>query len=299
MQQFSKHCCIAIGGTNMSLRLTAGPVTEDRGSAPAGAHDTGSVGLGDITREAFLFLGAGSTVILQLAEPGVGHGVADHSTTLDRPLDRLRTTMTYIYAVTLGTEDERRRVVRMVNKAHVPVRSATYNAFDPELQLWVAATLYHGAVDLHERFHGPLDDASADRVYREAAIYGTALQVREDMWPQDRHAFRAYWTESLDNLSVDAEVRHYVRQLLRGGRAPRPIRAATGLNRVVTIGLLPPQLREALALPWSDRDQRRFDRLMTVLPPVYNRMPVWLRTLPSRYYLRDMRRRLAAHRHVI
>ena len=54
----------------------------------------GSVDLADFVGESMLLLGAGATVLLQLALRGVGHGVADHSTTLVRPLDRLRTTMT-------------------------------------------------------------------------------------------------------------------------------------------------------------------------------------------------------------
>ena len=66
--------------------------------------ERGSVDLADFVGESMLLLGAGSTVLLQLADRGTGHGVADHSTTLQRPLDRLRTTMTYVYAVTLGTQ---------------------------------------------------------------------------------------------------------------------------------------------------------------------------------------------------
>ncbi|MFZ2177894.1 MAG: oxygenase MpaB family protein, partial [Rhodococcus sp. (in: high G+C Gram-positive bacteria)] len=72
-----------------------------------------------------------------------------------------------------------------------------------------------------------------------------------------------------------------------------------GANRFITIGLLPDRFRRELELPWTERDQRRFDRLMKVLPAAYRRVPRPLREAPSRYYLRDMRRRLAAHRHVI
>src|SRR5690606_11836675 len=86
--------------------------------------------LGDISREAYIFLGAGAAVLLQMAQPGVGLGVAEHSATLQRPLDRLRTTMTYIYALTLGTAEERRLVGSLVNRAHGPVRSERYSAFD-------------------------------------------------------------------------------------------------------------------------------------------------------------------------
>src|SRR3954453_22375832 len=97
-------------------------------------------GLADIIEESMLLLGAGSTVLYQLALIGVGRGVAEHSTTLARPLDRLRTTLTYVYVMTQGTQQERDAVARMVNKMHAPVRGEGYTAFDRDLQLWVAAT---------------------------------------------------------------------------------------------------------------------------------------------------------------
>lgn len=97
--------------------------------------------LAAIDREAYIYFGAGSAVAWQLANPGVGRGVARHSRTLEEPLDRLRATMIYIYAVALGTDEDRRAIKRMVDRAHAPVRGPGYSAFDPDLQLWVAATL--------------------------------------------------------------------------------------------------------------------------------------------------------------
>src|SRR5262245_9247145 len=58
---------------------------------------TEDITLADIIEESMLLLGAGSTVLYQLALLGVGRGVAEHSTTLTRPVDRLRTTLTYVY----------------------------------------------------------------------------------------------------------------------------------------------------------------------------------------------------------
>lgn len=260
---------------------------------------TGRLDLKDFVGESFLFLGAGATVLLQLASPGVGRGVADHSTTLVRPIDRLRTTMTYVYAVTLGSPEEKAAIVRMVNKAHVPVRSETYNAFDPELQLWVAATLYKNGADLYERFFGKLDDETAERVYHQSAVYGTALQVREDSWPESRTEFDAYWNHMIDTAQVDDQVRNYVHALLDGGDAPLLARILLPLNRFVTVGLLPHTMRDKFELPWNPRDQRRFDALMRALPAVYKLAPRPIRQAPAHFYLRDMRRRLKAHRHVI
>lgn len=251
--------------------------------------------LGDITREAYIYFGAGSTVALQMAHPGVGQGVSSHSATLERPLQRLRNTMTYVYAVTLGTDDERHAVARMVNRAHRPVRGPGYSAFDPDLQLWVAATLYKGAVDLCQLFTGPLDDAVSERLYREAAVYGTTLQVDPAQWPRDRAAFEDYWQRSLASFRVDDPVRDYMQRVLHGGSAPWIARGLLPLQRFVTRGLLPPEIRAQFAMPWTPDDEQRWQRFRRLAPKLYWRLPGFLRHLPARLYLRDMRRRIAAN----
>ncbi len=255
--------------------------------------------LGALSRESFIYLGAGATVLLQLAHPAVGLGVAEHSATLRRPLDRLRTTMTYIYALSLGTEEERRLVARLVNRAHGPVRSARYNAFDPQLQLWVAATLYWSGARLAEIFHGPLPPAWAEAHYREAAVYGTTLQMPPELWPRDRAAFATYWDEALAGLRVEPEVQRYVDELLSGGALPRGLRWLMPVQRFFVRGLLPPQVRAAFGLPWSERDARRWQRFLRWAPRLYWWMPRLLRHLPARLLLADMRRRIAAGRHLI
>src|SRR3546814_17447722 len=88
---------------------------------------------------------------------GVGLGVAEHSTALVRPADRLRTTLSYVYVMTMGTQEERDVVRRLVNKAHVPVRSSgRYTALDPDLQPWVAVTLAQKP-RIHERGFGTFE----------------------------------------------------------------------------------------------------------------------------------------------
>src|SRR3954453_16379137 len=149
-------------------------------------------GIRDYIDESALLLGAGSAVMYQLALPGVGRGVAEHSDALARPLDRLRTTLTYVYGILLGTEEERAAIARMVNRAHVPVKGEGYTAFDPTLQLWVAATLPYTGEQMYERTFGPMDPATRERAYRDSWALGTALQVTEDMCPPTRPAFDPY-----------------------------------------------------------------------------------------------------------
>lgn len=246
--------------------------------------------LADISSEAFIFLGAGAAVLRQMARPGVGLGVAEHSRTLQDPMGRLHGTMNYIYVLSRGTDEERRHMARHVNRAHVPVRSERYSAFDPQLQLWVAATLYRGAEELQKLFNRPLTQAQSDRLYRAAAIYGTTLQMPEDLWPADRDAFERYWRESTEQFEVPDSVRRYAHALLAGGTAPWYVKALLPLQRLATRGLIGPELRALYRLDWSPRDQQRWDLFLRIFPAMYRVLPATLRKMPARLYLRVWRR---------
>lgn len=236
-------------------------------------------GLADMGAEGVLLAGAGRAILLQIANPAVGHGVAEHSNFAERPLDRLRATMTYVYAVVYGTEEQLAAVRRTVNRTHAPVRrkpdagSEGYSAFDAQSQLWVVATLYDTAVTVHEKVYGPLDEEAADSVYRDYAKIGTALQLPAELWPADRAAFGVYWKGCLQTLEADDVTLRVARDLLHLQGGPLWLRMSMPLARFITAGLLPDRLREGFGLPWSARHHRRFDRTMRTLAVVYPRLP--------------------------
>lgn len=170
--------------------------------------------------------------------------MANHSTTLQRPLERLQATMACVYAVSLGTDAQRATIARHVNRAHAPVKGPGYSAFDRDLQLWVAATLYRGALDVYHLFEGPVPPADRGSLYRQAWRFGSTLQVEDSQWPPDVAAFDRWWDEQLSQLSVDQQVRDYMHAVLDGRHAPWYLRPAMPLQRFVTRGLLPPALRD-------------------------------------------------------
>lgn len=247
-----------------------------------------------VAREGALLAGGARAILLQVAHPAVGRGVAEHSDFAYRPLDRLRATLTYVYAVTFGTPEEAQMVADMVTAAHRKVTGAGYRASDPDLQLWVAATLYDTAVLVYEELLGPLGPAVADKVYRQYAVLGTALQVPDGRWPADRTAFRAYWDDMVHTVEVSDEARRVAQDLLSAGRAPLWLQAGRPLNRFLTAAWLPDPIRRQYGLSWDDGRQRRYDLLMTLTRPAYRLLPVPVRAFPKTWYLRDLRRRLPA-----
>ena len=246
-----------------------------------------------VAREGALLAGGARAILLQIAHPAVGRGVAEHSDFAARPLDRLRATLTYVYCVTFGTPEEIEAVAATVNAAHRRVAGVGYRANDPELQLWVAATLYDTALLVYQELFGPLDAALADDVYGQYALLGTALQVPAESWPADRAAFGAYWQQMVDSLEVTDDARRVARDLLSAQRAPVLLKAAMPVNRFITTAWLPEPIRRQYGLRWGDAQQRLYDTAMKVSGPAYRLLPVPVREAPKTWYLHDMRRRLA------
>ena len=254
-------------------------------------------------------MAAAANVIMQLGHPAVGHGVVEsrvESGQLFRhPIKRQRTTLTYLAVAIRGTESERRAFRAGVDRVHAQVRSTPsspvrYNAFDQDLQLWVAACLYKGLEDVQRAFGGGLDPDDTQRLYRESAVLGTTLQVRADHWPADREAFERYWAQGLTAVSIDDTVRAYLTDVMMMRFLPRVISAPFGpLNRFITSGFLPPVYREQMHLPWSAAHQRRFDRLTGILGAVLRRLPAPLQQFPYNAYLWDLRRRIRTGRPLV
>ena len=245
-------------------------------------------------------IGGGCAILLQLADPSVGRGVAEHSDFAARPYDRLVNTLTYVTAVACGDEADIRAVHRSIGRAHAPVHGAAtesspgYSAYDPALQLWVTATLYWTAERVHRRVFGALETASADRFYREFAAIGTSLQLPQDAWPPDRAAFAAYWSEAVQELRVTPAARAVAHQLLRARTAPLWMRVVMPFARLATVALLPESVQAGFGLQLTERNRRRYERMMTLIAATYPRLPLRVRHLLRDELLRRLRARPGA-----
>jgi uncharacterized protein (DUF2236 family) len=254
------------------------------------------VAVTEIASEALTLAGGGRALLLQIAHPAVGRGVVEHSDFAERLMDRFDGTMLYLTATMFGSPDELAAMRRIVNRAHAPVRGdgsssgPAYNAYDPDLQLWVAATLYQTMMELHRRVFGELTANQADDAYRELSRALSNLQLSPDRWPPSRAAFDAYWADMIASLEVDDEVLAVSRQILHPSRVPWSLRPVLPLSRLVTGGLLPAAIRQQFRLAWDDRRQRRFDRVMRWTAAVYPRLPLRLRHLARDRYLAKLRR---------
>ena len=259
------------------------------------------VGIRAVAAQSVLVAAGGRAILLQLAHPAVARGVAAHSDFVAAPLRRLTGTLDYIYLVVYGTAEERDAARRYVERAHAPVRgdgdgkAPRYAADDPDLQLWVAATLYDSAMTMQSLVLPPVPEVDAERVYREYAVLGTALGMPESLWPRSRADFDAWWNGRLAALEVSADARRVAHDLLhpRGPGAPLWLRLVMPLARLVTAGLLDDRMRAAFGLRWGATRRRAFDAVMGATRVVWPWLPAAVRHAPAVRSLRRHRRRAA------
>ncbi|WP_405134898.1 oxygenase MpaB family protein [Nocardia sp. NBC_01388] len=277
----------------MTRPLSALPQTPPTAEPPIDIRQflDGAVGL----------LGGAANVIMQLSLRPVGYGVVESpvesGNVMIHPIKRLRTTVTYLAVALLGTDSDREAYRTAVDTSHRQVRSrpgnpVKYNAFDPRLQLWVAACLYWGAQDLYERMHGEMKPADADAFYRYSARLGTTLQMRPEMWPADRPAFERYWTENLAGTVIDPKIRAYFEDLIDLKMMPAPVQLAFGgIHRFFVTGLLPQHLRDEMGMTWSPRQDWLLARTLRAIGAAEAVVPTPVRSFPLNAYLLDMRLR--------
>lgn len=268
---------------------------------------------GDVTTadaiDFWSFAAGAANVIMQLSSPGVGYGVVeskvDSGNLLKHPWKRARTTFQYLAVAIIGTPDDRAAFREAVDGAHRHVKSSPtsplrYNAFDRELQMWVAACLFVGLEDTYQLLRGELNPEQAEQFYWSAWTLGTTLQVTEDQWPATRVEFDDYWVRACDDVAMDEKVRAYLHDLID----LRMINPVLGLPfrpllAFLTAGFLAPVFREALGVTWGPRRQWMFESLFLTVAFGNRFLPVFIRQGGSHVLLADVRRRVRAGRPLI
>ena len=248
-----------------------------------------------ISREGVLIAAGGAASLLQTAHPKVAQGVYDHSYTADDPLRRLRNTMGWLYAVQFGTREEAESFSALVRKGHDGVAGPGYEANDPELQVWVAATLFAVAAQFYQvLFRRTLDEDELEEFYQQTKVYATILGCPEDRMPATYPRFRAYYADMVQNLEITDASRAIAEQVLHPRLPGGPLNApGLAAIRLITVGLMPEPIRAQYGWKWDAGRERRFRFLVGTLATVYPRLPLRIRTLPREYYLYTTRRMLA------
>jgi uncharacterized protein (DUF2236 family) len=228
-------------------------------------------------------------ILLQLAHPLVAAGVSEHSSFRGGPTaaaTRLRATVRAMLALTFGTADDRHRTLETIRGIHRRVHGrlrvavgrfpagTPYSAEDPELLLWVHATLLDSIPLVHERLVGPLSEADRDRYCAESAGVAVALGARDADVPRTWHALGAYLTDVYASgaIAVGDEAKEMASAVLQPPLSTL-IAPVTRLNRLVTVGLLPQQVRAQYGYEWSEHHERRLASAFRMLAAIRHHIP--------------------------
>jgi uncharacterized protein (DUF2236 family) len=210
------------------------------------------------------FLGGGPAVLLQVAHPLVAAGVVHHSDYCRDLWRTLARTLRALYLMAYGTKAEAARAGEAVQKVHTHVHGRTtvqlgsfpagtpYSASDPELMLWVHATLVEASLKVYQRFVHALAPDDQERYYQEMALVARLFGTPASVIPRTLAEFRDYFAAQLagETITVTAPARE-VASVILDAPLPAVMRVLVPAHRLATAGLLPPRLRDEYGLRWS------------------------------------------------
>jgi uncharacterized protein (DUF2236 family) len=215
------------------------------------------------------FLGGGAAVLLQVAHPLVACGVVEHSG-YDRDLwRRLARTLRALYLITFGDRAEAEQAGTAVQAVHVRVRGETsrqlgpfpagtsYGASDPELMLWVHATLVYSSLAAYEQFVEPLTSIERERYHDEMNLVAVLFGTPAEVLPASYHEFRSYFDAQIcsDAITVTEPAREVARVIF-AAPLPAPLRLLAPAHRLATASILPARLRAEYGLRWTRLHER-------------------------------------------
>jgi len=238
-------------------------------------------------------------ILLQVAHPTVGAGVSEHSNFKADPWGRLFRTLDYTYAMTYGGPELAAATGRGLREMHKRIKGVKpdgerYHALEPEAYAWVHATLVHSIVRGHELLGRPMSRSDVERLYAEWRLSGELIGVRERDLPASWADFGPYFEamvgERLERTAAVEEVlqalseptKPDVRFLPKAAWRVARIPAAHQID-LVTAGLLGPELRTLLGVPWSRAKERELKLLAAASRTATPLLPRSLRNVGPSY----------------
>jgi uncharacterized protein (DUF2236 family) len=210
------------------------------------------------------FLGGGAAVLLQVAHPLVACGVVEHSGYQHDLWRRLRGTLRALYQIAFGDKAEAERAAAVVRNVHARVHGRTtgslgpfpagtrYSATDPELMLWVHATLVYSSLAAYQEFVQPLSRADLDRYHGEMSTIAKLFGTPSHVLPRSYREFEDYFRSQLESdwITVTPPARE-VASVILATPLPTPLRVLAPAHRLATTRILPARLRREYDLRWT------------------------------------------------
>jgi uncharacterized protein (DUF2236 family) len=157
----------------------------------------------------------------------------------------------------------------------------SYEANDPDLLMWVFATLVDTSLLVYDRYVRRLSIDERRRYYEEQKRLGEAFGVPLERQPATYADFNDYMDEMIggDTIAVTDALRDVVDATLR---PPMPFVARPLIEamNIATAGMLPDRLRDQLGMAWGPGRERLFAASRVMLRGALPLLPRLLREFP-------------------
>jgi uncharacterized protein (DUF2236 family) len=204
-------------------------------------------------------------LLLMAAHPVAFEGFFAHTGALDDPYARLQRTAVVMNAVAFGSREEAERLTRRVRAMHRRVRGSLredagrfgagtpYRGDDPELLLWILASLADSAMLVYSKYVRRLGGEERDALWRDYRVVGRHFGLAADEMPADAGAFDAYMAGMLasGDLWVSDRARELAVDIVLRPPVPARLRPLLELVNQITFGLLPPSVRRMYGFSWD------------------------------------------------
>ena len=218
-----------------------------------------------VISETLVGLSAPQVLLMQAAHPVAFAGFFAHTGALDDPYERLNRTTLIMNTVGFGTREAADRATGRVRRMHTRVKGeltepagrwpagTPYAADDPGLLLWILATLADGGASVYQRWVGHLDRFELEALWQDYVVVGRLFGIPDADMPATWAEFEDYWATMLSDgsLHVTDEARDLAIRIVMQPPLPLVARPLLELVNQVTIGSLPPVVREQYGFGWD------------------------------------------------
>ena len=210
-----------------------------------------------VHKDASMFVGGITALLLQSLHPLAMAGVAGHSGYRSDPWGRLQRTGHYLAVTTYGTIPDAEAAIARVRAVHQRVRGRdphgrAYHASDPHLLSWVHLAEADSFLRAHQAFGAvALSSAEADTYVAQAAVPARFLGVPDP--PESVADLAGQLATFRPELQASPAARDTAQFLLSDPPLPRLARPGYAALAAGALSLLPPWARAELQLPLSDR----------------------------------------------
>ncbi|MDT5281873.1 MAG: hypothetical protein QOJ20_3068 [Mycobacterium sp.] len=220
-----------------------------------------------------MFLIGPRPAVLQNMLAELGQGVLDHSVFFDDTAARVKRSLPPIFNTVYGADGDNPGT--QVRDFHTQIKGTMpdgqrYHALDPDTYFWAHATFVEQVLYFADTFVKRLSREEKEQIYLESKTWYRRYGVSDRPMPANYAEFERYWERMIDEIVVAHPTAKYgVGYVTKG--FPRPKGVSLALWRVIapvfnpvaaflTTGGMPPRTRTLLGLPWSDKQERRYQR---------------------------------------